>query len=190
MPNTAVIDNLPGDVRKQIVNDLMAGVSFRKVSLVAGVTPQAIGKYYRKYIKPAMVAAVKAKQFQSDTVTTREQVIETGRLARDIVRASPVRERVDYIWDLATETMRKASESNNIAGMVELIDKAHDNIKLLGTLTGELQQNQHPAESQNNVNIILGIPRSGDTQLTAIEPTRRTVIALPAHDAADVSPDD
>lgn len=187
MAAPAIIDNLPAALKRQVIDALMAGEKLVKVAAMAGVSSQSMSAYRKRVILPAMKAAMKVQSSEVDTTTIEGQIQAAGSLARDVVRSSLVRERVNYIWETTCATLTKAANADNIAGTVSLISSAHENIKLLGTLTGELQAHQQDV-SQNNVNIILGIPRSGDTQAILAAP-RHVITALPAHDAADVSPD-
>lgn len=159
-----VIDALPPDQRKAVIDALIAGQSARKVAVMAGVSRQAVDQYKARVILPAVAAAYK---LQSDQVSTGDivrddsQFKEQSRLAKDVIRGSPLRDRLDIIWTTISASLQEAAAAKNISGVVELSAVCHANLEMLGTLTGELHVNQQQQGVGGSVQIMLGVPREG-----------------------------
>jgi len=167
MASKAVIDNLPKPMREQILTAIMAGESSSKVAKLAGVSRQAIDQYRTRVVRPAIQVAAKVQQSQEVDRATISYVRDTAKLAHDIAKASPVRESLDkYRFGLETALERIAAigakpdaTAAEIAAIGPVARAAHENLRILGELTGELGNARYSQSGDVNVSVYLNVPR-------------------------------
>lgn len=130
--------------------------------------------YKKRVVKPALRLAQKVQSFQQFESVDSVQVTQHTALTRDIVQASPFRERLENLWnrtqkaaDRAEKAVRvvKDQESGelvpvgpDVSAIAPILNQAHKNVELLGRVTGELQENTGRA----NVAIQIVIPNAAE----------------------------
>lgn len=139
MAAKSIIDSLPAERRQKVVDALLRGESLRDVAKVAGVTHQAIARYKRVIVMPAIRAAQKVQAAQQLTDTSASVVESQTRLTKAIVAASPFRDRLEELWSRTDKALTQAEESKELGVMAPLLNQAHKNVELLGRVTGELE---------------------------------------------------
>jgi len=164
----STIDNLPEAVRIQVLDMCLDGASLGAIAKVAGCSRQAVCEWRQRNVKPAMETARALQKLQSNQqveprpddanavrASTIVKAAETVSLTRDIVKSSPVRDRLEKLWqridtslDRAETAVRtvtdKASGEQVVVGedlgvMAPLLNQAHKNVEIFGKLTGELK---------------------------------------------------
>lgn len=150
VPVPRIIDNLPADQRQVIINKLLAGESANSVAKSAGLNRSVVLDYRKKVIRPTLTEALKASKSvkdQEDGGSAREDIQAFGEQTQAVVRCSPVRTYLDNYRqriDNALNLIEQANECDpntkvsDIAAMAPILAQAHQNIRILGELTGEL----------------------------------------------------
>lgn len=134
------IDELPEVQRRQVVDAILAGKSTRKVAKLAGCSHTVIQDYKRKAVLPALRTAQQVQSFQPLPPTNVEAITQTARLTKDIIQASPFRERLEKLWDRTEKALNTAETSKDLGVMAPLLNQAHKNVHMLGVATGEIEQ--------------------------------------------------
>jgi hypothetical protein len=183
-----IIENLPEVQRKKVVDALISGVSLRKVGEMAGCSVTAVMAYKKRVVKPALRTAHQVQHFQAVTSLDSQRFQEHAALTRDIVQASPFRERLEKLWDRADKALDKAEnavrtrvvdgvevwEEQGLQAIAPLLNQAHKNVELLGRVTGELE-----VAAGSNIAIQIVLP-----QVAAIPSSE----LAPAYEVIDIAP--
>lgn len=135
-----VIDNLPEAQRRKVVDALLAGQSLRQVASLAGVSATSVRDYRVNILLPAIKTAQQVQAIQGLSKPNSELAAEQSTLTRDIVRASPFRERLESLWQRTDKALDKVEKTKDLAPMAPLLNVAHKNCEMLGRATGELEQ--------------------------------------------------
>lgn len=154
------IDLLDPAIKQMCIDLLLSGEkgAVNRVAKLAGISRQAVGEYKRDHLRPAIKTAAQVMDSQGIQRDTENGVSVQSQFARDVIKASPVRKRLEALWLTTEDAIKRASyevvrskdkdgnlvESNvlltgsNAASVAPLLSQAHANLKLLGELTGEL----------------------------------------------------
>jgi hypothetical protein len=135
----SVIDNLPEVQRRKVVDALLAGQSLRQVSKIAGVSATQVNIYKRKVIMPAISKASQLQSFQPLPSDNSQLATQQTQIARDLVRVSPFRDRLELLWNRTEENLGKAEKAAEYGNAAKLLSVGHKNLELLGRVTGELE---------------------------------------------------
>lgn len=149
----SVIDNLPEAQRRKVVDALLAGESLRAVAKIAGVSHTQVDRYKRNTVMPALKAAQQVQSLQPLPETNMEAIRQQAVLTRDIVRASPFRDRLEKLWERTDKALDKVEKTQDLAPMAPLLNQAHKNCEMLGRATGELE-----SAANNSVAIQIVMP--------------------------------
>ena len=119
---------------------MLAGQTLGSLSVICGLSKQALNMYKQRIIKPAMRMAINMPAGSGLHSRIQDNVALTG----DIIRTSLVRQRLEDIWTDTREITAKAKAASettsDFAACATLLNQAHKNIEILGKLTGELTE--------------------------------------------------
>lgn len=175
---------------------MLSGMSNEKVARIAGCSAGAVFQYKKRYVKPVIQNTVLVGPTCDQSVTqstenqpvTPELVVQTQmavRNATEAVKASPVRERAEWLWSKASRNLERAEQAvrvieqeiaeqgpdgetvkrkvlvpvgDDLRVIAPIMAQAHRNLEITGQLTGELGS----GGTQNNtqVNLYMGLPRA------------------------------
>ncbi len=180
------IDRLPESERKKVLDALIAGETLESIAKRTGISRNAIGRYKRNHLVPALRAATYSPIPDGLTRDSNSQITHRGAIAKEIIRTTPFRERLQSMWERAERVMNQAEAavrvgtnedgetvfgSQDLSVLAPLMNQAHKNLEMLGKLTGELdQERQGPS-----IAIQIVCPAGGQTP---------RVVANPADDGA------
>ena len=156
--NVHTIDRMPEVERKKVLNRVLAGETLTSVAASIGISRQAMSSWHNRVVKPAISVAQKAQSMarahdDSPILSTKAHIAEQQSLTRDLVRASPLMERHQFLWEKTQDGINSASDSKDLAALPALLNQGHKSIELLGKITGELTE-----KDAVNLNIIIAIP--------------------------------
>lgn len=138
------IDRMPEAERKKVLDALISGQTLRSISRMTGLSTQAISKYKKKVVLPALRASTYLPNSDQLVDNGQSRAFQHGTVAKDIVRTSPFRDRVESLWQRSAALLDRAeaaaSTAQEIASVSTLLNQAHKNLELLGKYTGELEQ--------------------------------------------------
>jgi hypothetical protein len=135
MAAPAVIERLPPETRKRVLDMLIAGEPSFKVAAIAKVSRQAIDRYRKRVVRPAVRVALNPHN-HTPLETDSEQYIGAQAMnAQQTAQGSTVRNRVDFVWDKLAGNLQAAKSTDDVC---KLADRLHASIDRLGILTGEL----------------------------------------------------
>ena len=162
----STVDRLPESERTKILDAILAGETLSSLAVRLGISRQAMSSYKNRVIGPAMKTAAeladhRRRKRQTDTntdnvsrETSQDQkqhavdiIAENKVLTREIVKSSPVRERLESVWSKTT-TMLDSADVDNGAPWANAATKQ---VELLARLTGELQDKSGPSLTLNIV---------------------------------------
>jgi hypothetical protein len=162
------IDELPEVQRRQVVDAILAGKSSRYIAKIAGCSHSVVNKYKRRTVLPALQKAQQVQAFQPLPPTNLEAIQQQAVLTREIIRASPFRDRLEHLWQRTQKAIDRAENSvrvvkdpesgellpvgPDVAAIAPILNQAHKNVELLGRVTGELEQ---PAAANVAVQVVL-----------------------------------
>jgi transposase len=168
------IDELPEVQRRQVVDAILEGKSSRYIAKIAGCSHSVVNQYRRRTVLPAIQKAQQVQAFQPLPRTTLEALQQQTVLTREIVQASPFRDRLEKLWqrtekaaDRAERAVRVVKDEKSgelvpvgpdVSAIAPILNQAHKNVELLGRVTGELQENTGRA----NVAIQIVIPNAAE----------------------------
>lgn len=89
----SIIDTHPK--RDKILEAILSGKSLRTVAKMAGCSHTVVADYKRKVVAPAVRDARKLAASESLPADRREAIAETTNLTKRVIRADPLRERVE-----------------------------------------------------------------------------------------------
>ena len=135
------IENLPKATRDEVLNAILAGETLTSVSVRLHVSRQAVSSWYNRVVKPAISVAQKTQSItrarEDYPLSTQQVISEQHTLTRDLVKASPVRERVESVWAKTLQFMGECDVDNG----APILNAATKQVELLARLTGELKDN-------------------------------------------------
>ena len=187
----STIDNLPEVQRRKVVDAILAGKSLRQVAKMVGISAVSVKVYKDKVVMPAIRTAQKVQAFQSLPSTNSELIKEQTAITRDIIQASPFKQRLEKLWDRTEKALDRAetavrvvkdedtgqlvSVGPDVAAIGPLLNQAHKNVELLGRVTGELE-----VSAGSNIAIQIVLPQAGSGAADESPSAYRTIdIALP-----------
>lgn len=171
----STVDRLPEVERKKVLDAILAGETLSSLAARLGITRQAMSSYKNRVILPAIKTASeiqdvrrRARDSSNDPTPTyaspKDQAIaqatENKVLTREIVKASPLMERHQFLWEKTQDGINSASDSKDLAALPALLNQGHKSIELLGKITGELTE-----KDAVNLNIIIAIPDTETRQV-------------------------
>lgn len=135
---------------------------------IAGVSHTVIQDYKRRVVLPAIQSAQKLQSFQPLDRPDSVRAVEQAGLTKDIVRASPFRDRLEKLHgrienalDRAETSVRVVRDKDtgelvpvgpDVAAIAPIMNQAHKNLELLGRVTGELEA---PAAANVAIQIVM-----------------------------------
>src|SRR3954469_3930478 len=127
----------------------MNGRSDASIAAQLGISRQAVSKYRRRVIHPALRTAAQLQSLHSGRPEPQLLTSEVNEVARNVIAASPFKERLHATWDFIDRNLRRAEHAvqiidgdpvaDDLAILAPLINQAHKNLELLGKASGELQ---------------------------------------------------
>jgi hypothetical protein len=185
------IDELPEVQRREVVDALLAGKSLRQVGKIAGCSHSVIQDYKRRTLLPALRQAQEVQAFQPLPPTNREALQQQARLTKDIIQASPFKDRLEKLWDRTDKALDRAESAvrvvldedtgklvavgPDVSAIAPLLNQAHKNVELLGRVTGELE-----VAAGSNIAIQIVLPQ------VASPPSGAE--SAPAYEVIDIAP--
>jgi hypothetical protein len=149
------VDKLPANLKQTVVDKLIKRESSRAVSaylLQRGhkVSHNAVARYNRIVIQPALETGAKLQKLEQPDSSTIEQISATRDLTRAALAAEPILARLDWAWQEATagveESKTQVVEKDGVKQLVPGDLKAR--AALLNTARGlietEAKARMHP----------------------------------------------
>ena len=147
------IDELPEAERSKVINALLAGKSLREVAKLSGISHVQVAAYKRTVMAPAMRTAMQLQSIQQDKKPNNKPNSELANLTREVIKASPFRERLEKLWQRTDNAIERAENAvrvvkdkdgnivdiaEDLSALAPLLNQAHKNVAILGKATGEL----------------------------------------------------
>jgi transcriptional regulator with XRE-family HTH domain len=136
-----VIETLPPQQKKKVLDAILAGQSLRKVAKLAGVSHTVIADYKRRVVHPALKTAAKIQEVQGIPETGGEIIQESANLTRAVIAADPFVSRIQKQYDHLDEGYRLAREARDpraIAAVASADSRANElHAKLEGRLDSQ-----------------------------------------------------
>jgi hypothetical protein len=193
------IDLLPAAKKQAVIEAILNGIPLRRIAEMAGCNFNSVKRYRDEKVLPtlqskpereftaalkkrAKAPAVQAPQavhvsqnnaIHPDTksITPLESAEST---ARQIVRASPVRERLQKLWERTDGYLDKIAADDELLGLASgLLNQAHKNVELLAKVTGEIARGEHATNV--SVNIVMP-PALGCSYVKPVDEDESVVI--------------
>lgn len=133
------IDSLPSEKRQKVLDMLLRGEPLRDVAVIAGVSHQAIARYKRRVVIPAIRTAAKVQAIEQVSGNSASIIESQTRLTKAIVTSSPLRDRMEQLWGRTDRALTQAEKNKELSVIAPLLNQAHKNLELLGRVTGELE---------------------------------------------------
>src|SRR4051812_17401184 len=100
------IDTLPEALKQKCVNALLSGDTLIHVAQMAGCSRDAVSNYKHRRLLPAVATAQKLQRLQ----TTASEIQGQTHLASEIVGTSPLRERLEKLWERTDNALEAVSK--------------------------------------------------------------------------------
>jgi hypothetical protein len=168
---------LPAAKKQAVIEAILNGIPLRRIAEMAGCNFNSVKRYRDEKVIPqlqsqpereftaavkkrAKVPAVQAPQaihvsqnnaihHDTKSITPLESAENT---ARQIVRASPVRERLQKLWERTDGYLDKIAADDELLGLASgLLNQAHKNVELLAKVTGEIARGEHTTHVSVNI---------------------------------------
>ena len=158
----AAIDQLPASIRQKVIDLLLSNDkhAVSKASKLSGVSEVSVRKYRLRHVLPALQVAAKGRgvnYVDSATLADAKAVTKVsmvqGHLDNYRNRLETAMERLETIGSKPDAT---AAE---IAALGPIARAAHENLRILGELTGELG-NRYAEQGITINNVYLNVPRA------------------------------
>ncbi len=145
------VDALPPATRAAVIDGILKGAKFRDIAKICGLSAATILRYRDKVVLPSLQVQPGKQPMRQATSHETVAVPTSIPLSRhvpalqpiatqDVMRTSPVRDRVQSLWATTHKAVRKASgDDKHFGALPGLLNQAHKNVEMLAKLTGELQ---------------------------------------------------
>ena len=132
-----------------------------------------MSSWHKRVVKPAISVAqstqVRAIANNQSPIPGNDLALDVAKqqvLTREIVQASPVRERLEFLWDTTQSGVKAARDAvrvtydemgnevsiaQDLSALAPLLNQGHKSIEILGKLTGELRDTTGPSLTLNIV---------------------------------------
>jgi hypothetical protein len=124
-------DKLTAVQHERILTQLVQGVPNAVIARQVGVTARQIQRYKAKHLKPVLAVANQIATLNRMSGQVSPQEIPTA------VQTISFAEKLEQLWQRLIRCLDRA-EAERLDLMAGLLNQGHRNLKLLGTMTGEL----------------------------------------------------
>jgi len=147
------IDCLPPALKAAVIDGIIKGRPLREIAKLVPCSPTVIMRYRDAVVIPSLTGKPLGDPRSPSPVQPAGQTVQLAEQMdtptsstrghtniRDMVRASPVRERVQKLWDRTDKLLDKVDEKESLIAVAPgLLNQAHKNVELLAKMTGEIQ---------------------------------------------------
>lgn len=140
------IDTIPAHVRENVVDKLIKGQSSRDVSaflLQQGhkISHNAVARYNKLVIQPALKIGAKLKQLEPLDVSKPTDVLADAQQTLDVtkaaLRASPILAHAEWLWDEARSNVVDAKAEGDVKGRSSAILAANKTLETQARAMGD-----------------------------------------------------